>query len=272
MSSIGPGAGRYATSVPDANQPDRGRAADQPVALNGIFNVRDVGGLATSNGRRVARGRLLRAAALHDASERDVATLHAWGVTLNIDLRDPAEIAFTGRGRLESAEIDFVNHSLSFDRLMQRAADPNAPLAPLATRYLDYLEQGPSAIVAAVEEIAVASNHAVLVNCFFGKDRTGVLIALVLEALGVERDAVVADYARSAAPVAAMVARLASDPVYAETIARTDPSRFAADPRTMVDFLETLDRRDGGALGWLRNAGLADETADRLRAALLEAS
>ena len=272
MSSIGPGAGRYATSVPDANQSDRRGASDERFDFDGVCNARDLGGLTTSNGRRVASGRLLRAAALHDASERDVATLHAWGVTLNIDLRDPAEIAFTGRGRLEFDAIDFVNRSLSFDRLMQRPADPNAPLAPLATRYLDYLEQGPSAIVAAVEEIAVASNHAVLVNCFFGKDRTGVLIALVLEALGVERDAVVADYARSAAPVAAMVKRLASDPVYAETIARTDPSRFAADPRTMVDFLETLDRRDGGALGWLRNAGLADETVDRLRAALLEAS
>ncbi len=272
MSSIGPGAGRYATSVPDANQSDRRGASDERFDFDGVCNARDLGGLTTSDGRRVAPGRLLRAAALHDASERDVATLHAWGVTLNIDLRDPAEIAFTGRGRLEFDAIDFVNRSLSFDRLMQRPADPNAPLAPLATRYLDYLEQGPSAIVAAVEEIAVASNHAVLVNCFFGKDRTGVLIALVLEALGVERDVVVADYARSAAPVAAMVARLASDPVYAETIARTDPSRFAADPRTMVDFLQTLDRRDGGALGWLRNAGLADETVDRLRAALLEAS
>ena len=248
----------------DANELGRDRGFD------GIANVRDVGGLPTIDGRRVARGRLLRAAALHDASVRDVAALHERGVSLNIDLRDPSEIAYTGRGLFESDSIAFVNHSLSFDRLLERPPDPDAALAPLATRYRDYLDQGPSAIVAAIEAIADVSNHAVLVNCFFGKDRTGVLIALVLEALGVKREAIVADYARSADPVADMVTRLAADEVYAETIARTDPSRLAAEPDTMVEFLATLDERDGGAVQWLSSAGLSAEALAQLRAALLK--
>ena len=248
----------------DANELGRDRGFD------GIANVRDVGGLRTIDGRRVVHGRLLRAAALHDASERDVAALHERGVSLNIDLRDPSEIAYTGRGLFASDSIAFVNHSLSFDRLLERPPDPDAALAPLSTRYRDYLDQGPSAIVAAIEAIADVSNHAVLVNCFFGKDRTGVLIALVLEALGVKREAIVADYARSADPVADMVIRLAADEVYAETIARTDPSRLAAEPDTMVEFLATLDERDGGAVPWLSSAGLSAEALAQLRDALLE--
>ena len=250
--------------MPDANHLGRDRGFD------GIANVRDVGGLPTTDGRRVARGRLLRAGALHVASERDVETLHERGVSLNIDLRDPSEIAYTGRGLLATDSIAFVNHSLSFDRLLERPPDPDAALAPLATRYRDYLAQGPSAIVETVEAIADVTNHAVLVNCFFGKDRTGVLIALVLEALGVERDAIVADYARSAGPVRDMVVRLAADEVYAETIARTDPSRLAAEPDTMVEFLATLDERDGGAVRWLTCAGLSADTLAQLHAAFLE--
>ena len=272
MSSIGPGqSDRYATTVPGANHSDRDRLERRDVALDGIVNLRDLGGLPTIDNRHVSYGRLFRSAALHYGSERDVATLHERGVSLNIDLRDPSEIAYTGRGLLESDSIGFVNHSLSFDRLLDRPPDPNAALVPLATRYRDYLDQGPSSIVAAIEAIADVSNHAVLVNCFFGKDRTGVLIALVLEALGVQRDAIVADYARSAGPVAAMVTRLATDEVYAETIARTDPSRLAAEPDTMVEFLTTLDERDGGAVRWLTRAGLSTDTLERLRAALLEA-
>lgn len=262
---------RYATGVSDAMNRRRSDAsAASDADFDGVVNFRDLGGLATTDGGSVAYGRLFRSAALHDASDHDVATLRARGITLNIDLRDPGEIDYTGRGALEFATIGFANRSLSFDRLMERPPDPDAPLAPLASRYRDYLDQGPRSMVAAVESIADTSNHAVLVNCFFGKDRTGVLIALVLEAIGVERDAIVADYARSAAPVQVMVARLAHDPVYAETIARTDPSRLAAEPDTMVDFLETLDRRDGGALGWLTRAGLSARTLAQLRTALLE--
>ena len=253
----------------DANRPDRDGATGPTLAFDAIANVRDLGGLPTLDGRRVAPGRLLRGAALHDASAADVTALHECGVVLNIDLRDPGEIAYTGRGRLASDSIGFLNCSLSFDRLMERPVE-HAALVPLAARYRDYLDQGPGAIVAAIEAIAEPSNHAVFVNCFFGKDRTGTLIALVLEALGVERDAIVADYARSAASLQVMVERLASDPVYAETIARTDPSRLAASPDTMVDFLTTLDERDGGALAWLARAGLPSRTLKRLRAALLE--
>ena len=257
--------------MPDANRPDRDGDAERDIAFDAIANARDLGGLSTVDGRRVARGRLLRAAAMHDATERDVATLRERGVVVNVDLRDPSEIDYTGRGRLAHEPIGFLNHSLSFDRLMQRPVDPTAPLAPLATRYRDYLAQGPTAIVATVEAIAEPSNHAVVVNCFFGKDRTGVLIALVLEAIGVERDAIVEDYARSAPAVQLMVARLARDPVYAETIERTDPSRLAAEPDTMVSFLETLEDRDGGAVAWLGRAGLAPGSLKQLRSALLEA-
>ena len=67
-----------------------------------------------------------------------------------------------------------------------------------------------------------------------------------------------------------MVTRLAADEVYAETIARTDPSRLAAEPDTMVEFLATLDERDGGAVRWLTCAGLSADTLAQLHAAFLE--
>lgn len=264
MSSIGVGsAGRYATCVPDPHELHGG------VELRGVANFRDVGGLPTIDGGAVASRRLFRSAALHHASPADLVTLHDLEVTLNIDLRDPAEIAYTGRGALETDPIGFSNLSLSYDRLMERPVDPDAGLVPLAQRYRDYLDQGPHSIVAALAAMANVSNHAVLVNCFFGKDRTGVLIAIALEALGVERGAIVEDYARSAGPVESIVQGLLDDPVYADTIAHTDPSRLAADPDTMVDFLSTLDDRDGGAVAWLTRAGLSPATLNELRRVLV---
>ncbi len=255
--------------MPDPHEPHAGAARRGALELGGVANFRDVGGLPTNDGGVVAGRRLYRSAALHHVSPVDLVTLHDLGVTLNIDLRDPAEIAYTGRGALETDPIGFSNLSLSYDRLMERPANPEAGLVPLAQRYRDYLDQGPHSIVAALEAMADEKNHAVLVNCFFGKDRTGVLIAMALEALGVERDAIVEDYARSAGPVESIVQGLLDDPVYADTIAHTDPSRLAADPDTMVDFLSTLDERDGGAAAWLTRAGLSSGTLNELRRALL---
>ena len=126
---------------------------------------------------------------------------------------------------------------------------------------------------AAVAELVAGSSAAVLVHCTAGKDRTGIAVALLLDAVGADRAAVVADYAASQSNLTgpwldgmlAMLARMGI-PESAEV---TD--LITASPATaLTEVLESLDAR-GGSLRYLRDHGLDEAAAVRLRERLVEA-
>jgi protein tyrosine/serine phosphatase len=98
----------------------------------------------------------------------------------------------------------------------------------------------------------------VIVHCAAGKDRTGVVCALALEAVGARRDAVVADYVATGERLAPLLARLRASTTYAADLdGRSDESHLPR-PETMERVLAILDGRDGGALGWLAAHGFGD--------------
>jgi protein-tyrosine phosphatase len=107
-----------------------------------------------------------------------------------------------------------------------------------------------------------------LFHCAAGKDRTGVLAALVLDAVGVERDAIVADFALTNERLERIGARLRRFPTYANYTQRLATRDMGADPQTMIDVLAALDADHGGAAGWLLSAGLTQSELDTLRVAL----
>jgi protein tyrosine/serine phosphatase len=107
-----------------------------------------------------------------------------------------------------------------------------------------------------------------LFHCAAGKDRTGVLAALVLDAVGVERDAIVADFALTNERLERVGARLRRMPTYSNYTSKLSNRDMGADPQTMIDVLATLDDRDGGAAGWLLANGLTDAELASLTAAL----
>ncbi|MGP8009009.1 MAG: tyrosine-protein phosphatase, partial [Acidimicrobiales bacterium] len=126
------------------------------------------------------------------------------------------------------------------------------------------------AFTRAFSELAAVENYPLVFNCFLGKDRTGVLAALVLSCLGVERENIVEDYAFTATRVPFIVEKLRRDPVYRDAIDRTDPVVLAASETTMTRFLEELDRRYGDARGWALSAGVKPDELERLIELLLE--
>ncbi len=234
------------------------------VRAHGAPNFRDLGGRATADGRVVAPGRLYRTSAPHRLDARGAAALGALGPAVLIDLRAPAEAAATGPGRA-SAALTVVSHPVGL-------ADDGAPgdlATPLLERYRQYLAR-PAPIVAALRDLARIAPIPVVVSCFFGKDRTGVVIALALAALGVTRTEIVADYAASAGPTAQLIAELARDPVYAAALASTPPERLRAPATVMATLLDHLDA-GGGVTAWLDDAGLAARGRARLADALLVA-
>ena len=107
-------------------------------------------------------------------------------------------------------------------------------------------------------------------HCAAGKDRTGVLAALVLDILGVDSDAIVADYVITADRMPMIMERYRTDPAFAERMASVPASRFSVEASTMRRFLVGLRRplRRGPLVG--HGAGVPEDALDRMTSVLLD--
>jgi protein-tyrosine phosphatase len=143
--------------------------------------------------------------------------------------------------------------------------DPDESPGEQATvrAYMNYLSSRPDSIVASVQTIANASGS-VLVHCAAGKDRTGVVVALALDAAGVDRDTIVLDYLASGERIKAIIARLLSSPTYRAELEGHDPMQHAPVQGTIERLLELVDERFGGSAEWLCARGLDERELERL--------
>ncbi|MGV9378952.1 tyrosine-protein phosphatase [Nonomuraea sp. NPDC003707] len=160
-----------------------------------IFNFRDVGGYATHDGRTVQWQRLYRADALGWLAGDDLRIFRELRVRTVIDLRHASEIEKVGR--VPDAEGQSYHNLPIEGRRWDITTYKEESGIPrfFADRYLELTEDGVDNLRTALETIARADNAPVVIHCAAGKDRTGVLAALVLSLAGVGEDDIVADYA-----------------------------------------------------------------------------
>jgi hypothetical protein len=245
---------------------------------DGSLNFRDLGGLPTEDGRWTRAGRLFRSGALGDVTPAGVDQLHeGLGITFVMDLRGAEESAAMGRGLLDRVPVCHLNVPL---RDFQSLVDKDAgvlPAAgggeafeaggPLMPHYVENLESDRNLVIA-VDLMANALPHGpAVLHCAFGKDRTGVVVALLLRMVGVTTEAVVADYMASSACMDECIARARRIPRYAPF---ADLDVWRCDERMITFYLAQLEERYGGATKWALSKGIAEETVDRLRAALMD--
>ncbi len=231
------------------------------------------------NARIVVPGALLRADNLQSLSPRDVRTLvDEQDLELVLDLRTDVEVSLEGPGPLTEEPAVRIEHrslhpdpggatDLDADTVRpwgeaDPGEDPDEP--PVVRSYVSYLRRRPDSIVASVRDIARAGGG-VLVHCAAGKDRTGVVVALALDAAGVPRDEIVGDYLATGERIEQIVDRLVSSSTYHDELAGRDPQALAPVPGTMERLLTILDERHGGSAAWLEAHGLSDEDLERLR-------
>ncbi|APE34392.1 hypothetical protein BOX37_10980 [Nocardia mangyaensis] len=240
--------------------------------LRGAVNARDLGGLRTADGRRVRRLRVLRSDLLTELDTDDVDFLLGdCGLRTIIDLRAPGEITTDGSGRMADRVTVHNTHVHGADRVRLDLAAVS-PEGNIVERYVQYLDHSSANIAAALDLLATAEHLPALVHCAAGKDRTGVVIALLLALVGVRADDIVADYAATTPNIAALRARSArARTARAGSVAvdRLPAWVFAADASTMRQFLAHLDAEHGGAVGWATRAGLDQATRERLADNLL---
>jgi protein-tyrosine phosphatase len=240
------------------------------IELEGCVNFRDLGGYPTKTGRALRWRTLFRSDALHALSPRDVAQLRdELRLSDIVDLRSSFELDAEGRGPLADEPIDF-HHAPLFDgdtRSAERAAAEK--LVTLADRYVGMLDFAREPIARVIEVLAHARGGAVY-HCAAGKDRTGVISAVLLGAVGVPDDLIVADYALSAENIEAIVERVMGMTGYRDVLEELPPDTLHARPETMEAVLSAVRERYGDMADYLRGAGVSSGTLDRLREKCLD--
>ena len=170
-------------------------ASQRHVAFDRLHNFRDFGGYRTADGRQVRWGRLYRSDSLSKLAGNDLARFADVGVRTVIDLRHPWEIDKWGRAP-QTAELAYHNYSIEHRPYDQsKLTDEVDPVRFLADRYAEVASDGVAEIGLSLRVIATAGSAPLVIHCASGKDRTGILAAIVLSLLGVAEEDIVADFA-----------------------------------------------------------------------------
>jgi protein-tyrosine phosphatase len=244
--------------------------AVRDLAWDGCLNVRDLGGLPTEDGGETRFGSVIRADSVGLLTQQGWEELLGSGVTRIVNLRSDFEMT-DDPDREPGVEFVHVPIFLGLDddhwnevQSLSEGASTHGEAQRLV--YLHFLEHCRPQFVAAVEAVAQAPAGAVVVHCHGGKDRTGIVVALLLRLAGVPIDTVAEDYALSGERLQprheAWLATAADDAERAR-IERISSTPYEA----MHGVLEAVDERYGGVEQYLLDGGLsqADVAAARAR-------
>ena len=240
--------------------------SERLVALEGCLNFRDLGGYPTRDHKTIRSGHLFRSDALHLLTGADIARLRDdLRIGTIVDLRSSGELSSEGRGALAKEPMQF-HHIPLFDGEQRRERPPQESLAEIYFLMAQFAADP----IARVVRVLAESGAPAVYHCAAGKDRTGVISAILLGLFGVEDELIVADYALSSANIDAIIERLNAAEGYRTMLANLPPETMHALPETMSGFLERVRQRFGSMEGYAREVGVEERTLDRLRQTLLE--
>jgi protein-tyrosine phosphatase len=236
-----------------------------PVA--GTYNFRDVGGYPADGGT-VRSGKLFRSDGLHSIGEDGKQKLRELGVKFIVDLRDDFEIE-AAPDDLDGLDVE-VLHLPVFEGSGASQATIGATIADL---YAKIVLQHTDVVAMALREIADTRDAGVVVHCTAGKDRTGIVVALALLAVGVDRQTVVADYAQTEGNLQGPWLEKMLELVKGHGVEVTPDIRVimgGSPPEALEGVLDLIDRERGGLHQYLLDAGLDELELAKLRSVLVE--
>ncbi len=249
-------------------------------------NARWIGLDGAANARVVVPGVLLRSDNLQSLTPRDVGVLvEREALEVVLDLRTDVEVELEGPGPITREPRVRIEHRSLYPRsggntdldagtvnLWPPTGPSRWPDEPRVVQaYLSYMAVRPDSIVGSIRTIADAAG-AVLVHCAAGKDRTGVVVALALDAAGVDRGLIAGDYLATNERIEAIMARLVSSPTYRAELEGHDPQAHAPIPGTIERMFELIDESFDGSAAWLSANGLTEAELDRLRRRIVAAN
>ncbi|HMA84736.1 MAG TPA: tyrosine-protein phosphatase [Desulfosalsimonadaceae bacterium] len=254
-------------------------AAERRMPLEGAVNFRDIGGYQTTGGRLVRWGRVFRSDGLYRLTDADLAVLSRLEIRHVFDFRTASEAANAPNRLPEAPPVAYHNLPVShgkfdFVQAVKRLkAGDTSWLTPdfMMNGYLGSLSLHGETWGRVIRHIAGASDGATVFHCTGGKDRTGACAALLLLALGVPEETVIADHQLSNHYIAELLPKI-NQMLAAYGVDPDILLPYLTAPREcIITFLDALNARYGSAAAYLQEkGGLFPETLEQLRETLLE--
>jgi len=245
-------------------------AIERVVFFDGCFNFRDLGGYKSYDGREVRRATLFRADTLHRLTNDDIG--RSLGLRTVIDLRSTKEIDDFGALPLDAHPPEGRHHIPMMDVVDLRAVrvDPRpAELEPPEVVYNRIFGSG-AAVVRAIDVLAGEGALPAVFHCTAGKDRTGILAAILLDVLGVPDADIITDYdLTSAGRERSLNWMTQHEPDMAVLLRRASPEMESRGRTGLVALMSSLRKTHGSLQGALIGLGVLPDSLDRLRSALL---
>ncbi len=237
-----------------------------------VINFRDLGGYRARDGYTVAWRRLFRSGEFRNMTGSDLERLTGEiGLTSVLDLRTSMEVERQGIGLLSRGSIKY--HNISFITGGNREEDERLfrEITNMGEFYLHLVRKSEfgGRIVRALEVIAEPENHPLVFHCAIGKDRTGILAAVLLSVLGVRDEDIIEDYSLSTPYMEELLERINNDPEMAKDVIPLPDFFWKAAPESMSLFLSTLKREYGSVSDYLTAQGAEPSLIQRLGSALL---
>lgn len=233
------------------------------VQVEGAYNVRDLGGYMTKDGRITRWGAFFRAADLSQLTEESQQVLMSKGVRTVIDLRHSTELekkmnVFHGSDRVSYNNVSLINPSSAGSGQARNLGD----------LYINVLEGSQAELLRVFTLLAEQSGHATLFHCAAGKDRTGVVAALLLDLVNVPHETIAEDYALTASCIAPIMEELRNERPsnVSEEIYETF---LGCDPVNMINMLNHLELNYGNSESYLLSIGLSDVQVQALKDRLI---
>ena len=241
----------------------------------GAYNVRDLGGYLTTDGKTTRWRAFLRADSLHNLSETTKTGLIEYGVRTVIDLRRTRETVETPNALAGMESIEFFHLNMIGDTNPPGyiAPPPDEWTTPELTSniYRVLLDQRQDVISETLVTLANSKGHTAIYHCAAGTDRTGIISALLLGLAGVQADTIVDDYALSAHGLRRWIlAEGIPDSLVGKDFNLDEPPQFLAPPEAMERTLQHLGDQYGGIESYVRHIGLTDAQINDIRNMLRE--
>ena len=240
--------------------------AGRHLELAGVHNVRDLGGYPTENGGQTRWRRFLRSDSVHQLPPASQSALVEYGVRTAIDLRTTREVRAAPSVFAGSSAVAYQHHNLMGDDPVDDIPVEGDVVGAMVGLYTGWLDNRRVQIGRILQALAAPDALPALYHCAGGKDRTGVITALILGIAGVSAETIAEDYgltARYLGPV-----YLAGDEPHPNITTEADYQRAFCPPDAMSRVLAHLDRGYGSVEGYVRAAGVTGGQLSSLRAAI----
>jgi protein-tyrosine phosphatase len=247
------------------------------IPMETLVNARDLGGYPASGGKMTKYGLIIRSDCPIGISENDKKLLRDYGITLSIDLRggDEAEAQPSGLKGLDwhtYRHLPIIKPDNSPHRIIEgeRPAAPREGNFDLGDSYIDIVETA-KLWVKQVFELCAAWEEGLMFHCFIGKDRAGIIAALLLGACGVCDTDIMMDYGASMSCLRPKFNQMNTDFIPKKR-GRPDYSWgfFGSVPESMEALLFHLREKYGGVTEYLKNCGVIEDSIIKLKTKLLE--